>query len=136
MTYADFLQSKIVSEAFDYLLNEWDSSLGDGPLAPNEPCESGRALGAEMARLMTPQRERIMAENPGCRDMCHDCAFRAGSIPNGCLATVADALKCTLTSEEFNCHHGTDRICAGYLFAMNQVPESTQRDLVSQMESA
>jgi len=79
------------------------------PMTLNAPSEEGRQLGEHLARFYVTEKCATGAADERCRD----CAFRLGSIPNGCLQTVGDAIKCLMEGEEFACHHG-DRICAGY----------------------
>jgi hypothetical protein len=52
----------------------------------------------------------------GKRDeRCWDCAFRATAIPNGCVPTVMDAIKCLAEDEPFHCHVKAGQpVCAGY----------------------
>lgn len=76
----------------------WDFSYGtdEKTLVPNVPCEAGAAMGKEIARMTEPSLKKFRELFPNAPDMCHDCAFRAGSVPNQCAATVADALKSVL----------------------------------------
>ena len=86
----------------------------------NAPSEEGRDVG------------RILAERIGCptHEMCDDCVFRHGSWPNGCEATLDDAMKCLLdpkTEGAFYCAHrdsGEHPVCAGYAHAMKLMPLS------------
>ena len=83
----------------------------------NKPCEVGIALGKELARLTAPAIEA--AEHKPCAS----CAFRAGTYPNGCVTSVADAMKCMLEGHTFHCHHGmkdgvATRVCAGWKAAV------------------
>jgi hypothetical protein len=72
---------------------------------PNTPNDLCAELGRELVRLY------LKNEQP--KDMCGDCAFRLGRDPNR-SATAHDALACLVNGEEFWCHHGEDRPCAGY----------------------
>jgi len=76
---------------------------------PNEPSPEGAGLGAEIARLA--------GDVP---DACHDCAFRVGSVPNQCAATVSDALKSVLDGDLFYCHHGEGKLCEGWIKSRKQ----------------
>ena len=69
---------------------------------PNELC-------AELGRQLV----RLFLNNEQPTEMCHDCAFRLGSGPNRSY-TAHDALACLMNGDEFMCHHGEDRACAGF----------------------
>lgn len=74
----------------------------------NKPCDMGRALGKQMARLC----DDALAGKPDNR--CDTCAFRAGDHPaNGSAATLMTATKCAMEGEPFWCHEH-DRACAGW----------------------
>lgn len=80
---------------------------------PNVPCEEGRALGRELARLAAPAIERAAAIP------CASCAFKEGTVPNGCLETVNGAMECAMGGKIFWCHHGMKdgsptRVCRGW----------------------
>lgn len=86
-------------------------------LVPNRPTPEGRALGAELARLTE------ITASPELSARCSTCAFRAGTIPNGCFVTVADAMKAVLQRETFLCHEavppGAPRpVCVGWRIAI------------------
>lgn len=70
----------------------------------NLPSPEGEALGRELARLIGPEIARVRREHPDLPGPCNTCAFKLGSIPNRCLSTVADALKCVMEHEPFMCH--------------------------------
>lgn len=97
----------------------WDYSKPPESLetaAVNLPTPEGAELGRHLARF-ADQEEAKFADPP---KRCHDCAFRAGTIPNGCEQTLMDAVKCTFEGEPFYCHNGMrdgepTRLCAGYL---------------------
>jgi hypothetical protein len=84
-------------------------------LHPNRPTAEGRALGAELARLVEPAIVKL-----GPDERCVSCAFRLGTIPNGCPGSVMDALKCALEGVTFLCHEngrkvgGERPVCHGY----------------------
>ena len=56
-------------------------------------------------------------------DRCKTCAFREGTVPNRCIDTVADAMKCVMEGRPFNCHVprggeiALDQMCSGWLRA-------------------
>ena len=63
----------------------------------------GEALGAELVRLTEPVIARLAAEGePDVR--CDTCAFRRGTVPNGCAETVLDAAKAVFEGDVFLCH--------------------------------
>lgn len=91
---------------------------------PNRPTPMGRALGATLGRLTDVEMALQLREFPRMRDdRCKSCAFRTGTLPNGCEETVLDALTCVLTTEPFYCHLNMHdgkptRICDGWLAAI------------------
>lgn len=63
----------------------------------------GEVFGASMARIA----EKIIAyaATRGLPDQrCASCAFRPGTVPNGCLQTQNDAFKAVLEGVPFMCH--------------------------------
>lgn len=88
----------------------------------NLPTEEGRALGREIARLADVE----FAKNPDLRARCHDCAFLAGTDPNGIAGTLMTALKCAMERVPFYCHvipaDGRQRLCAGWEAMLNRGP--------------
>jgi hypothetical protein len=79
----------------------------------------GRALGDQMVRLVEPVIQHI-AKLGDPDERCKSCAFRAGTVPNGCLQTQADALKAVLEQKPFLCHvdhyaDGRHKLCSGWL---------------------
>lgn len=91
---------------------------------PNLPTPEGRALGAELARLADVAEAENRERFPRAARRCYDCAFRAGTDPNGCAETLMDALKCVVEAKPFFCHKGvaegdTPRtLCAGFALLM------------------
>lgn len=71
----------------------------------NEPCDDGRKLGANLARHADNAEKRWREEMQYVPVRCSSCAFKEGTYPNGCLATVADATKCLVEGVPFYCHH-------------------------------
>lgn len=99
----------------------WDYSKDPAPGEgyPNEPTEQGRALGAELARLADVAEAEQREEFPDQTPRCDDCAFRAGTKPNGCPETLMDAIKCVVEMNPFYCHKGLvdgkpKHICRGW----------------------
>ena len=78
-------------------------------LVRNRPSLEGRALGAELARFADVEIAKL-----GTDLRCRSCAFRAGTVPNGCLPTVGDALKCSMEGVPFWCHERSHLHCAGW----------------------
>jgi hypothetical protein len=77
-------------------------------MKPNLPTPEGRALGAELARLCDAEIK------PGDPERCLTCAFRAGTIPNGCAPTLMDAIKCAIEGAPFYCHEQRGKLCSGW----------------------
>lgn len=78
----------------------------------------GRALGKSLATMAT--RGLAVMEEAGMPDTrCASCAFREGTVPNGCPQTVLDALKCLAEGVRFGCHAPRDGSpCHGYTAAV------------------
>lgn len=93
----------------------WDYAPRPGPDDPveeNLPCEAGRKLGAVLARLADAAEIEMRKTFPDNHPRCSDCAFRAGTRPNGCLETVLEATKCAVEGRMFYCHKGVRDGCA------------------------
>ena len=75
---------------------------------PNVPSAEGAEIGEYLAAFADAEYQKT-----GHDARCEDCAFRLGTYPNQCLATVADALKCVLEGETFDCHVHK-QVCEGY----------------------
>lgn len=102
----------------------WDFSEKPDPATsvPNEPTPEGRRLGAALARLADEAEVEQRQQFPGMLPRCNDCAFRAGTHPNGCEETLSDAIKCAVEGRPFYCHKGTrdgeeapKRLCSGWM---------------------
>ena len=80
-------------------------------LIRNRPSPEGRALGKELARLADAEPSVFSYLR------CGTCAFRAGTVPNGCTATLLDAIKCAIEGVPFYCHEDKagERPCAGWI---------------------
>lgn len=76
----------------------------------------GEQLGRESARLIAPAIERLIAEGEP-DERCASCAFRLGTVPNGCVQTQMDAIKAAIEGVEFRCHVGDKPICHGWYAA-------------------
>lgn len=87
----------------------------------------GQRLGASTARLADIGADIAKAEDGECDGRCKTCAFRAGTVPNGCPVTQCDATKAMLEGERaFFCHEkkgGVLPVCKGWVqarLAMNK----------------
>lgn len=88
---------------------------------PNGPATAGggRRIGAVLARLADRSEVEMRKAFPDNHPRCNDCAFRAGTRPNGCLETVLEATKCVVEGRPFYCHKGVKDgekpkvLCAG-----------------------
>jgi len=91
------------------------------PATLNAPSPEGREMGLHLAQWTDVAEPAYRRAHPSARERCGECAFRRGSIPNRCLPTVANALKCAFEGEIFYCHrnipNGTEPTvpCAGWL---------------------
>jgi hypothetical protein len=73
----------------------------------------GRALGEQMARLYDIAERRLGASaDPDER--CKSCAYRAGTVPNGCAQTQLDISKCLAEAIPFYCHQDLKKLCHGW----------------------
>lgn len=84
----------------------------------------GKAMGEFMARVTAPIIASLAQEGePG--ECCKTCAFRLGTVPNGCVQTQLDALKCVMEGIPFFCHQRENgkitNVCHGW-FAARQAP--------------
>jgi len=78
----------------------------------------GLALGAQIVKVTEPWIGHLEAQGePDTR--CKSCAFRPGTVPNGCLQTQMDVLKAVVEKVPFNCHqHDREgQICHGWFAA-------------------
>lgn len=91
----------------------------------------GKAMGADMAKLADAEW-RALAATGEEDDRCKTCAFRAGTVPNGCPQTQLDAIKAVLEDVPFMCHSHTDskgrcdRICGGW-FAVRRIADRAEK---------
>lgn len=74
----------------------------------NEPSEEGAKVGEMIARFAdnaaTTYAADFASRGMPVPQRCSTCAFRLGTHPNRCLATVSDALKCVMELHDFCCH--------------------------------
>lgn len=85
---------------------------------PNRVTPEGRALGEQLVRLTEPAIAGLAAEGEP-DERCKSCAFRPGTVPNGCLQTQADALKAVVEGVPFMCHQHDklEHACHGWYAA-------------------
>ena len=93
-------------------------------MVPNRPTPEGRVLGEQMARMADHAEEEQAKMFPNQRKRCGTCAFRRGTVPNGCVATLMDAVKCIGENATFFCHekpHDSAPMepCMGWLLAVS-----------------
>ncbi len=83
----------------------------------NRPCAQGRLLGRELARLADKAEAERVQQFPNTKVRCRTCAFRLGTVPNGCVTTLMDAVKCAMEQVPFMCHEspGNTEPCMGWV---------------------
>jgi len=74
----------------------------------------GRALGESMARLYDIAEKRL-GDKADPDERCKTCAFRAGTVPNGCAQTQLDINKCAADGIPFYCHQHKGQLCHGWV---------------------
>lgn len=85
---------------------------------PNRVSPEGRAAGFQLAMLTEPAIADLVREGEA-DDRCKSCAFRLGTVPNGCLQTQLDALKAVVEDKLFMCHQQdrVGKVCHGWFAA-------------------
>jgi hypothetical protein len=74
----------------------------------------GRALGEQMAKMFDIA-ERRLGDMADPDERCATCAFRAGTVPNGCAQTQLDISKCVAEGIPFYCHQPRQgQLCHGW----------------------
>ena len=77
----------------------------------------GETLGRQNARLVEKAIAQLESEGEP-DERCATCAFRLGTVPNGCEQTQMDALKCVMEGVIFSCHNDPEnRVCHGWYSA-------------------
>lgn len=91
----------------------------------------GKAMGKDMARLA--DAECASLERQGEEDeRCKSCAFRVGTVPNGCIQTQSDAIKAVVENVPFMCRMGmgasgrATKICHGW-FAVRRLVDRAEK---------
>ncbi len=74
----------------------------------------GRVLGEQMARLYDLAEKRL-GDRADPDERCKTCAFRAGTVPNGCAQTQLDISKCAADNIPFYCHQHRGQLCHGWV---------------------
>jgi len=96
-------------------------------MASNRPSAEGEQLGEQLARIAEKALEKLRERFPEHEEPCESCAFRRGTVPNQCLPTVMDALKCVVEQTHFYCHQGpkheAKQLCTGYMIALAAVAD-------------
>lgn len=89
---------------------------------------AGKAMGAQMVRLTEPTILQLAAEGEA-DERCKSCAFRLGTVPNGCPQTQSDVLKCVVEGVPFNCHQAdrAGKSCHGWFAARVAIRQAEER---------
>jgi hypothetical protein len=97
-------------------------------LQHNRVSPEGQRLGEQLSRLTDTEVGKLIADGEWENDeRCASCAFRYGTVPNGCAQTQMDALKCVMEKQAFSCHVARDGCapgvhpCMGWFAAMQAV---------------
>lgn len=69
----------------------------------NRVSPEGKAAGFQMVRMVEPAIAYLECEGEP-DERCKSCAFRLNTVPNGCIQTQLDALKCVVEGVPFQCH--------------------------------
>lgn len=80
-------------------------------------------MGEHLARFADMADAEQRKQFPKMKERCVTCAFRKGTIPNGCPEAVMDALKCVIEGVDFMCHHSPKDAmepCMGWFLLMSQ----------------
>ena len=84
---------------------------------PNLPTPQGRELGEALASFVDVEIAALESAGNPVPVRCAECAFRRGTVPNGCVPTLMDAVKTLFEGEiGFDCHlPGREGVpCGGY----------------------
>jgi hypothetical protein len=89
-------------------------------LVPNRPTALGKKIGRYLARLTEKCEKSLRLGGRIVPEPCGTCAFRRGTIPNGCEETVSDAMKAVAERDRtFMCHERPNgeaptKVCGGF----------------------
>lgn len=83
----------------------------------------GKLLGQQMAKLYAIAEKRLHCSAEviprthltELTERCRTCAFRAGTVPNGCAQTQLDISKCVSEGIPFYCHQHQGQLCRGWV---------------------
>ena len=94
----------------------------------NRVTPEGRSLGAQMVRMTEPIIAELASKGEPDR-RCKSCAFRTGTVPNGCPQTQLDALKAVIEGVQFDCHQPDTAtgFCYGWFAARASVVRAEQK---------
>lgn len=96
-------------------------------LVRNRPSADGYVLGEQLDRFCEQQIDKYRQSGMAVPRRCNTCAFRKGTVPNGCAPTVMDALKCVMEGVPFLCHEHRQQheppLCSGWLLVVNREGE-------------
>jgi hypothetical protein len=88
--------------------NEADPTQNHRRVSPE-----GKAMGATIALMYDKAFKKLRLSDTQDR-RCKSCAFRKGTVPNGCVQTMMDVIKCLAEGHPFCCHSPNNREpCAG-----------------------
>lgn len=84
-------------------------------------------MGAQVSRLCDVEMAKLIKDGECKEDeRCASCAFRSGTIPNGCLQTQMDVFKSLMEQEAFFCHAvetpGT-KVCMGWFASVQALKD-------------
>lgn len=94
----------------------------------NRVSAEGMQMGENVVRLFEPAIAALAAQGEP-DERCPSCAFRAGTVPNGCVQTQMDALKCIVEGVPFLCHQHDRKgmPCHGWFAAQVALREAEKR---------
>lgn len=91
----------------------------------------GKRCGERVSRMTDNEVGKLIATGEWTKDeRCATCAFRFGTVPNGCPQTQLDIIKAVLEKQTFCCHVARDGVeagqhtCMGWFAAMQGVRTS------------
>lgn len=101
---------------------------------PNRVTPEGRKVGEWISRRCDTEVGKLIAEGEWDKDeRCASCAFRYGTVPNGCPQTMLDVVKSVMEKQTFSCHVARDGYeagvhpCMGWFATMQAVKDKPIR---------
>jgi hypothetical protein len=77
----------------------------------------GIKFGNKLRRISDPGIKQLELEGEP-DERCSSCAFRADTVPAGCIQTTMDAMKASIEGTVFTCHAAADKkSCHGWYAA-------------------